>query len=68
MAVSTSSSRLNLTPAGCGKVDPETIQYEHPGDDPDNSNYIYGSEGDDFDGGRSTFYTARIDEVDHRMS
>jgi len=48
--------------------DPETIQYEHPGDDSDDSNNIYGSEGDDFDGGRSTFYTARIDEVDHRMS
>jgi hypothetical protein len=31
---------------------PETIHYEHLGDDPQNSNNIYGFEDDDFDGGR----------------
>jgi hypothetical protein len=48
--------------------DLETIHPEHPDDDPDDSNSTYASEDDNFDGGRSTFYTTRIEEVDHRMS
>ena len=45
--------------------DPETIHYEHPGNDLDDSSNTYGSEDDDFDKGRSTFYTSRIEYISH---